>query len=143
MQSRSTGRCEDATTSDARPLAITVDPRPVNTDATESKQGALRNVRFHREVSAAPSSSRLAPARRRARFLKIAAAGAAVVGFGVLSVLVRGAHAGSSGTPAASARLDISARITQEAEQSDSFFQSGSVAPSQPSAAPQASTQTS
>jgi hypothetical protein len=96
-------------------------------------------------MSAAPSSSRLAPARRRARFLKVASAGAAVAGFGVLSVLVRGAHTGSSGSPSpvASAGLDLSARITQEAQQSDSFFQSGSVAPSQPAAAPQASTQTS
>jgi hypothetical protein len=103
------------------------------------------------DVSAAPSSSRLAPARRRARLLKIASAGVAVVGFGVVSVLVRGAQAGGGGTtPAGSTGLGVPARITQESEQSDSFFQSGSVAPSesessqsQSSSAPQASTHTS
>lgn len=94
-------------------------------------------------MTVTPSSSRHASARRRARLLKVASAGAAVVGFGVLSILVREAHTGSTGTPASSAGLDVSARITQEAEQGDSFFQSGSVAPSQQSATPQASTQTS
>ena len=99
-------------------------------------------------MSAAPSS-RLAPARRRARFLKVASAGVAVAGFGVLSVLVRGAHAGSAGnagsvaTASANGALGVSARIAQEAQRSDAFFQSGSVAPSQQSSAPQASTQTS
>jgi hypothetical protein len=94
-------------------------------------------------VSVAPSSSRLGHARRRARFLKVASAGAAVVGFGIVSVLVRGAHSGGGETPAASTGLGVSARITQEAEQSDSFFQAGSVAPSQSSSPPQASTATS
>ena len=88
-------------------------------------------------------SSRLAPARRRARFLKVVSAGAAVAGFGVLSVLVRGAHAGSAGTPVVRGGLDVSARISKEAAQSGSFFNSGSVGSSQSSAPPQASTQTS
>ena len=93
----------------------------------------------------ASSSSRLAPARRRARLLKAAAAGVALAGFGILSVLVRGGHSGTAGagTPAASGGLGVSARISREAEQSGSFFDSGSVAPSQSSAAPQASTHTS
>lgn len=94
---------------------------------------------------AAPSPSRHAPARRRARFLKAASAGAAIAGFGVLSVLVRGAHAG--GGTATSVRtgaaLGVSNRIAREAQQSGSFFQSGSVAPAQDSSPPQASTQTS
>jgi hypothetical protein len=92
------------------------------------------------------SSSRLAPARRRARFLKVASAGAAVAGFGILSVLVRGAHTGDGGgaaTAPSNGALDVSSRIAQEASQSDSFFQSGSVAPSRDSSPPQASTQTS
>ena len=47
----------------------------------------------------AASPSRLAPARRRARLLKVASAGVAVAGFGVLSLLVRsGAHTGSAAT---------------------------------------------
>jgi hypothetical protein len=75
--------------------------------------------------------------------LKVASAGAALAGFGVLSIVVRGAHAGGAGKPAASAGLGVSARISQEAAQSGSFFQSGSVAPSQPSSSSQASTQTS
>ena len=83
--------------------------------------------RDHRALSGASasmepcrsSSSRLAPARRRARFLKVASAGAAVAGFGILSVLVRGAHTGSGGGAATSATgaLDVSSRIAQEAEQ--------------------------
>ena len=94
--------------------------------------------------SASHSSSRLAPARRRARFLKVASAGAAVAGFGVLSVLVRGRTRGDgAGTPATTGGLDVSSRISQEAAQTGSFFDSGSVAPSQPSSPPQASTQTS
>jgi len=93
----------------------------------------------------APSSSRLAPARRRARLLKAVSAGAAVVGFGALSLVVRGAHPGSavSSTPAASGGLEVSSRISQEAAQSGSFFDSGSVGPAQSSSQPQASTQTS
>jgi hypothetical protein len=94
-------------------------------------------------VSTAPSSSRLAPARRRARLLKVASAGAAVAGFGVISMLVRAGQTDDGGTPVASTGLGVSTRITQEAEQSDTFFQSGSVAPSQSSSSPQASTQTS
>jgi hypothetical protein len=91
------------------------------------------------------SSSRLAPARRRARFLKVAAAGAAVAGFAILSALVREAHPGSTSTGKApsSAALPVSTRIAQEAEQTEPFFQSGSVAPAQSSDAPQASTGTS
>lgn len=92
------------------------------------------------------SSSRLAPARRRARFLKLASVGAAVAGFGLLSVLVRGAHSGGGGAADAvptGGALGVSSRIAQEAQESDSFFQSGSVAPTQRSSPPQASTQTS
>ena len=108
-------------------------------------QGTPRCVRFYGGVAHEPPCSRLAPARRRARFVKVTSAGAAVAGFGVLSVLVRGAHPGSSASPSAvaSSGLAVSSRITQEAQQNDSFFQSGSVAPSQPSATPQASTRTS
>lgn len=95
-----------------------------------------------RDVPSAPSPSRLAPARRRARFLKVASAGVAVAGFGVLSVLVRGAHAGSAGIPASGGGLALSPRISQEAAQSGSFFNSGSVGPST-SGSPQASTHTS
>jgi hypothetical protein len=61
------------------------------------------------------------------------------VGFGILSVVVRGG--GTAGAPAAAAGLDVSSRISQEASQSQSFFASGSVSPS--SAQPQASTHTS
>jgi len=96
-------------------------------------------------VSAPPSSSRLAPARRRARLLKAVSAGVAVAGFGILSLVVRGAHPGSAGTstPTATGDLGVSSRISQEAAQSGSFFDSGSVGPSQSSSQPQASTQTS
>jgi len=96
-------------------------------------------------MSASPSSSRLASARRRARLLKAASAGVAVVGFGALSLVVRGAPTGGpDGTaPAASGGLDVSSRISREAEQSGSFFDSGSVGPSQSSSPPQASTHTS
>ena len=96
-------------------------------------------------MSAPPSSSRLAPARRRARLLKAVSAGAAVAGFGILSLVVRGAHPGSAGTatPTATGDLGVSSRISQEAAQSSSFFDSGSVGPSQSSSQPQASTQTS
>ena len=92
------------------------------------------------------SSSRLAPARRRARTLKVASAGAALAGFGVLSILVRGAHPGSSASPSAivpASGLDVSSRIAQEARSTSGFFQSGSVSPSQAQGPPQASTQTS
>ena len=94
-------------------------------------------------VTASPSTSRLASARRRARFVKVASAGAALAGFAVVSVLVRGAQGGDAVAPAASSGLGLSARITQEAERSDGFFQSGSVAPAESSSAPQASTATS
>lgn len=93
-----------------------------------------------------PSSpSRLAPARRRARFLKVASAGVAVAGFGALSLIVRsGTHTGGAATPATSAgSLGLSSRISQEAAQSGTFFDSGSVAPTQQSSPPQASTHTS
>lgn len=76
--------------------------------------------------------------------MKVASAGAAAVGFGLLSVLVRGGHSGSgaSATPAGS--LGVSSRISQEAAQSGSFFGSGSVGSgSSSSPAPQASTHTS
>lgn len=96
-------------------------------------------------MSSPAPSSRLAPARRRARLLKAASAGVAVAGFGILSVVVRGAHPAGAGigTPAASGGLDISSRISKEAAQGGSFFDSGSVGPSQSSSQPQASTQTS
>ncbi len=96
-------------------------------------------------MSASPSSSRLAPARRRARLLKAVSAGVAVAGFGALSLVVRGAHPGSagSGLPTASGGLEVSSRISQEAEQSGSFFDSGSVGSSQSSEPPRASTHTS
>ena len=87
------------------------------TRAQPRSQGALRDFRFHGAVS---SSSRLAPARRRARFLKVASAGAAVAGFGILSMLVRGAHTGDGGgaaTAPSNGALDVSSRIAQEAEQ--------------------------
>jgi hypothetical protein len=53
------------------------------TQAQPRSQGAPRGARFHGSVSAALSSSRLGQARRRARFLKVASAGAAVAGFGI------------------------------------------------------------
>ena len=79
--------------------------------------------------------------------MKLASAGAAVAGFGIVAVLARSAHPGgggasAAGTPAAGGGLDVSSRISQEA-QSDPFFDSGSVAPSQSSSPPQASTHTS
>ena len=99
------------------------------------------------------TSSRLAPARRRARLLKAASAGVAVAGFGVLSLLVRsGAHTGGAATTPTSAStgggaLELSSRISQEAADGGSFFGSssgsGSVSPSQSSSPPQASTHTS
>ena len=98
-------------------------------------------------MSSSPSSSRLSSARRRARFVKVASAGAAAVGFGVLSVLVRSAHAGGGGTTVATTArgsLGLSPRISQEAAQSGSFFGSGSVGSSSPSSSqPQAATHTS
>lgn len=94
-------------------------------------------------MPSAPSPSRITRARRRARLVKVASAGAAAAGFALVSVLVRGAHPGNSGTPVAGDGLDASVRITQEAQQSGSFFQSGSVAPSESSTPPQASTRTS
>jgi hypothetical protein len=98
-------------------------------------------------VSSTPSPSRLTAARRRARFVKVASAGAAAVGFGILSVAVRGAHAGSGGGSAAATTggsLGVSSRISQEAAQSSSFFGSGSVGSSASSSSPpQASTHTS
>ena len=69
-----------------------------------------------------------------------------MVGFGALSVVVRGAHPGSAGTQATGhtgGALNVSNRIAREAESTGSFFRSGSVAPSQPSSQPQATTQTS
>ena len=105
-------------------------------------------------ATASKPSSRLAPARRRARFLKIASAGAAVAGFGVLSLLVRsGAHTGAAATASTSApngdgALELSSRISEEAADGSFFGSSsgsgsGSVSPSQPSSPPQASTRTS
>lgn len=88
-------------------------------------------------------SSRLAPARRRARTVKFASAGAALAGFGLVAMVVRGAHPGTATAPATGEGLDLSSRISQEAEQEGSFFQSGSVEPSSPSTQPQASTRTS
>ena len=99
-------------------------------------------------------SSRLAPARRRARLVKAASAGAALAGFGLVAVVVRGANPGAAPTsqPANIASLPLSTRISQEAKQSNAFFSSGSVQPSpSPSppipssqqSQPQASTQTS
>ncbi len=55
-----------------------------------------------------PSSSRLAPARRRARTVKVASAGAALAGFGLVAVLVRGAHPGTTTAPASGRGLDLS-----------------------------------
>ena len=97
-------------------------------------------------MTSGPSPSRLAPARRRANVVKLASVGAAALGFGVVAVLARGAHPGAAGTGGGSASgggLDVSSRISQEAQQSGDFFGSGSVTPSQSSAAPQATTHTS
>jgi hypothetical protein len=97
-------------------------------------------------MTSAPSSSRLAPARRRAHVVKLASVGAAAVGFGVVAMLARGAHPGAAGNGSAggtTSGLDVSSRISQEAEQSGDFFSSGSVTPSQSSSPPQASTHTS
>jgi hypothetical protein len=122
----------------ARALPSLTKPEP-------GSQVVLRSVHFNGDVSAARPSSRLAPARRRVRLLKAASAGLAVAGFGLLSLAVRGAHTGGTGssTPATSGGLDVSSRISQEAAQSGSFFDSGSVGPPQSSSPPQASTQTS
>ena len=93
------------------------------------------------------SSSRLEPARRRALFLKVASTGAAVAGFVVLSVVARSANGSEPGQDATTAStngaLGVSARIARQAEQSNSFFRSGSVAPSRESEPPQAETRTS
>jgi hypothetical protein len=72
-------------------------------------------------------------------------AGVAVAGFAALSLVVRGTHTGSQvgTTPAGGGGLDVSSRISREAEQGSSFFDSGSVGPSQSSSPPQASTHTS
>jgi hypothetical protein len=104
-------------------------------------------------TAASSTPSRLAPARRRARLLKVTSAGAAVAGFGILSLLVRsGAHAGgaaATSTPTSSATggLELSSRISEEAADGGSFFgsgsSSGSVSPSQSTDPPQASTHTS
>jgi len=97
-------------------------------------------------MTSVPSSSRLAPARRRAHIVKLASVGAAAVGFGVVAVLARGAHpgaSGSGGSSSSSGSLDVSSRISEEAQQSDDFFGSGSVTPSQSSTPPQAATHTS
>jgi hypothetical protein len=109
-------------------------------------------------TAASSASSRLAPARRRARLLKASAAGVAVAGFGILSLVVRsGAHTGGgamTSDPATSGggALTLSSRISQEARSSsffgsssdsDSSSGSGSVSPSEPSSPPQASTHTS
>jgi hypothetical protein len=95
-------------------------------------------------TSPSPSPSRIVAARRRARVVKMASAGVAALGFGLLAGVVRGAHAGGSGTATpSSGGLGVSPRISQEAAQAQSFFDSGSVAPSTSSAAPQASTHTS
>ena len=78
--------------------------------------------------------------------MKLASVGAAALGFGVVAVLARGAHPGASGSGTAatsSGSLDVSSRISQEAQQSDEFFGAGSVSPSQSSSSPQASTHTS
>lgn len=79
--------------------------------------------------------------------MKLASVGAAAVGFGVVAALARGAHpgaagGGSSGATTSSGGLDVSSRISQEAQSGD-FFGSGSVTPSQSSSPPQASTHTS
>ena len=88
-------------------------------------------------MTSGPSPSRLAPARRRAHVVKLASVGAAALGFGVVAVLARGAHpgaAGSGGRHRVGGGLDVSSRISQEAQQSGDFFGSGSVTPSQSSA---------
>ena len=99
-------------------------------------------------TSGPTSSYRLAPARRRAHLVKLASVGAAAVGFGVVAALARGAHPGASGSAGGTTSrggLDVSSRISQEAQQSDDFFgpDSGSVSPSQSASPPQASTHTS
>lgn len=101
-------------------------------------------------MTSGPSSSRLAPARRRAYVVKLASVGAAGVGFGVVAVLARGAHPGaggsgngSAGATTPSGSLEVSSRISQEAQQSDDFFGPGLVSPSQSSSPPQAATHTS
>ena len=78
-----------------------------------------------------------------------------MAGFGVLSLLVRdGAHTGSAATTATSSStggaLELSTRISQEADSgsffgsgSDSDSGSGSVSPNESSSPPQASTHTS
>ncbi len=116
---------------------------PWLTKSQPRSQAAPRDCGLHGGV--ATPSSRLAPARRRAKVLKVASAGVAVAGFGVLSVVVRGAHPGSSGSAHAltGSDLGLSTRISQEARQAGTFFSGGSVAPSQPSSRAQASTQTS
>jgi hypothetical protein len=94
-------------------------------------------------VAHEPFSSRLAPARRRARTTKIASAGAAVAGFGIVALLARDAQPGSVEPATPAPGLTMSARIGEEARQGESFFQSGAVEPSRPSSAPQATTHTS
>jgi hypothetical protein len=96
-------------------------------------------------MASAPSPSRLAPARRRAHVVKLASVGAAAVGFGVVAVLARGAHPGAAGggNGSADGTTSGSLGLSQEAQQSDDFFGSGSVTPSQSSSPPQASTHTS
>ena len=75
-----------------------------------------------------------------------------MAGFGVLSLIVRGGadngNGASTQTPtSAGGALELSSRISQEAEDSGSFFDSGSssgsVSPNESSAPPQASTHTS
>ena len=78
-----------------------------------------------------------------------------MAGFGVLSLLVRsGAHTGGAATTPTSTStgggaLELSSRISKEAADGSSFFDSGSdpsagsVSPSQSSSPPQASTHTS
>lgn len=75
-----------------------------------------------------------------------------MAGFGVLSLLVRGGADDGSGSSArtptsAGGALELSSRISQEAEDSSSFFDSGSssgaVSPNESSTPPQASTHTS
>lgn len=93
-------------------------------------------------MSVPPSSSRLAFARRRARTLKLISGGAALAAFGVVSVLARDSHGGAAKATANGGGLSTSSRIEQEAQQSNSFFDPGSVTPA-PAREPQASTHTS
>ena len=145
-----------------RPLVEPPPPDPLLTKSQPRSQEALRRGRFHGCVSTSASrtaasntASRLAPARRRARLLKIASAGVAVAGFGALSLLVRSStHTGStasttSPTSTGGSALELSSRISQEGRQqlilrlpAPARARARSP-PSQSSSPPQASTHTS